>query len=175
MTPPLRLQSHTSYRCVHQFFRMHRTQHNTTEHNKTQHNTAQHSTAQHSTAQHSTAQHSTAQHSTAQHNTTQHNTAQHSTAQHSTTRHDTTRQNTTQHNTTRGNDCQSYIYIFLLLVTGSKAFKELESVITNKTFLKDIPKLFDEHQTSFVEVLHKVDIYFAPKRTHFFYQGMKAR
>ncbi|XP_068757420.1 uncharacterized protein [Montipora capricornis] len=58
---------------------------------------------------------------------------------------------------------------------GSKAFKELESVISNKTFLKDVPKLSDEHQTSFVEVLHKVDIYFAPKHTHFFYQGMKAR
>ena len=32
-----------------------------------------------------------------------------------------------------------------------------------------------DKQTSLVEVLHKVDIYFAPKHTHFFYQGMKAR
>ena len=102
--------------------------------------------------------------------------------------HDTTRDTTEWiiilfQSSSRGNDCQSYIYIFLLFVTGffllfvtgSKAFKELESVITNKTFLKDVPKLSDEHQTSFVEVLHKVDIYFAPKHTHFFYQGMKAR
>jgi len=62
-----------------------------------------------------------------------------------------------------------------LFVTGSKAFKELESVITSKHLIKDIPKLSNEHQTSLVEVLHKVDIYFAPKHTHFFYQGMKAR
>ena len=46
---------------------------------------------------------------------------------------------------------------------------KLESVIPNKTFLKDVPKVSDEHETSFVEVLHKVDIYFAPKHTHFFF------
>lgn len=65
--------------------------------------------------------------------------------------------------------------LFLLFVTGSKAFKELETVINSKYLLKDIPKLSSSHQTSLVEVLHKVDIYFAPKHTHFFYQGMKAR
>ena len=59
--------------------------------------------------------------------------------------------------------------------TGSKAFKELDGIITSKFLLKDIPKLSPDKQTSLVEVLHKVDIYFAPKHTHFFYQGMKAR
>ncbi|CAH3030581.1 unnamed protein product, partial [Porites evermanni] len=59
--------------------------------------------------------------------------------------------------------------------TGSKAFKELDGIITRKFLLKDIPKLSPDKHTSLVEVLHKVDIYFAPKHTHFFYQGMKAR
>ena len=59
--------------------------------------------------------------------------------------------------------------------TGSKAFKELDGIITSKVLLKDIPKLSPDKQTSLVELLHKVDLYFAPKHTHFFYQGMKAR
>ena len=65
--------------------------------------------------------------------------------------------------------------LFLLFVTGSKAFKELDTVISSKYLLKDIPKLSSSHQTTLVEVLHKVDIYFAPKHMHFFYQGMRAR
>lgn len=65
--------------------------------------------------------------------------------------------------------------LFVLFVTGSKAFKELDTVISSKYLLKDIPKLSSSDQTSLVEVLHKVDIYFAPKHTHFFYQGMRAR
>lgn len=43
--------------------------------------------------------------------------------------------------------------LFLLFVTGSKAFKELETVINSKYLLKDIPKLSSSHQTSLVEVL----------------------
>lgn len=65
--------------------------------------------------------------------------------------------------------------LLVLFVTGSKAFKELDTVISSKYLLKDIPKLSSSDQTSLVEVLHKVDIYFAPKHTHFFYQGMRAR
>lgn len=63
----------------------------------------------------------------------------------------------------------------LFVVIGSKVHKELESVISNKFLLNDIAKISSSHQTSLVEVLHKIDIYFAPKHTHFFYQAMKAR
>ena len=64
---------------------------------------------------------------------------------------------------------------FILFVTGSKVFKELDTVISSKYLLKDIPKLSSSDQTSLVEVLHKVDIYFTPKHTQFLYQGMRAR
>ncbi|KAL9951461.1 hypothetical protein ACROYT_G044124 [Oculina patagonica] len=61
------------------------------------------------------------------------------------------------------------------LSTSTKAHKELEAVVSKPFLLKDLAKISSSHQTSMVEVLHKVDIYFAPKHTHFFYQAMKAR
>lgn len=45
--------------------------------------------------------------------------------------------------------------LFVLFVTGSKAFK-LDTVISSKYLLKDIPKFSSSDQTSLVEVLHKV-------------------
>ena len=66
-------------------------------------------------------------------------------------------------------------YLLLVFIIGSKAHKELESVINKKFLVKDIAKISPVHHTSMMEVLHKVYIYFAPKHTHFFYQAMRAR
>ena len=62
-----------------------------------------------------------------------------------------------------------------ILIVGSKAFKELKSIIESSYLLRDITKLSDAEQTSSIEGYHKVVISFAPKHTHFFYEAMRAR
>ena len=62
-----------------------------------------------------------------------------------------------------------------ILIVGSKAFKELKSIIESSYLLRDITKLSDAEQMSSIEGYHKVVISFAPKHTHFFYEAMRAR
>ena len=61
------------------------------------------------------------------------------------------------------------------LKIGSPAHIALEEVVTNKKLLNDITKLSDFHHTGGLEVFHALLLKYAPKRTHFSYNGMTAR
>ncbi|XP_048037922.1 uncharacterized protein LOC125263095 [Megalobrama amblycephala] len=61
------------------------------------------------------------------------------------------------------------------LVAGSLAFFKLEKVLSNKRILKDVAKLSPHHQTSNIEVFHRVILRFAPKNVVFPFLGMLCR
>ena len=64
---------------------------------------------------------------------------------------------------------------FILMITGSKAHKELEIILENKLLVKDIGQLSHRDQTSRLESFHKVMIQFASKALHIHYPSMEAR
>ncbi|XP_061635874.1 uncharacterized protein LOC133481025 [Phyllopteryx taeniolatus] len=60
------------------------------------------------------------------------------------------------------------------LIKGSKAHKELLIIVNSKMLLKDIGNISPIQQTSSLEAYHKVELYFAPKASHFSHKTMKA-
>ena len=60
-------------------------------------------------------------------------------------------------------------------ITGSKAFEQLNDLLSNKHLLIDIAKLSPQKQTSGLESYHSVVNHFAPKVMAFSYVGMHCR
>jgi len=63
----------------------------------------------------------------------------------------------------------------LWIRAGSKAYKELELIVTNKLLCRDVKRLAFMAQTSALESYHRVVTFFAPKSVHFFYSAMESR
>lgn len=61
------------------------------------------------------------------------------------------------------------------LKSGSPAHEALKSVVFGKSLLKDLPRLTKFSHTGFLEVFHALFTKYAPKRSHFWYEGMLTR
>ncbi|XP_046339478.2 uncharacterized protein LOC124120650 isoform X2 [Haliotis rufescens] len=61
------------------------------------------------------------------------------------------------------------------VTAGTRAHKEIESILKSTYLLKDVAKLSPHGQTSHLEGFHSVICHFAPKFYHYHYNGMKAR
>ena len=66
-------------------------------------------------------------------------------------------------------------YRMYIIITGSKAFEQLNDIMSSKHLLQDVSKLSPLKQTSSLESYHSVINHFAPKLLAFSYVGMQCR